>query len=64
VWEIISYPGSIQTTKGEIMGTFLTALGIGAVVGFALGWKSHKAFVNTAISASRRLRRRAIGGRR
>jgi hypothetical protein len=46
------------------MHTFFIALAIGAVVGFAVGWKSHKAFVNTAISASRRLRRRAIGGGR
>jgi hypothetical protein len=46
------------------MHTFLIGTGIGLAVGFALGWKSRKAFVNTAISASRRIRRRAIGGRR
>jgi len=46
------------------MNAALIGLGIGAVVGFALGWKAHKTFVQTAISTSRRIRRRAIGGRR
>jgi uncharacterized membrane protein (Fun14 family) len=44
--------------------TFLIGLGIGGVVGLALGWKAHSKYVRTAISASRSLRRRAIGGRR
>jgi hypothetical protein len=47
-----------------MLHTFLIGLGIGGAIGFALGWKSHSKYVRTAISASRSLRRRAIGGRR
>lgn len=45
------------------MHATLITLGIGLAAGFALGWASHKKYVRTALSASRSIRRRAIGRR-